>query len=297
MQKFFYTLSVTLILASVIALVIFPLPLGIDFRGGSLMELRFLPDQEEVVRVPDKQEVVEALGGFELGAVSIQRAGNDTMLLRFGDIDEETHQAILTALANLTTSGIQEERFDSIGPVIGGETINKSAKAIVFVLIVIVAYVAWAFRKITYPVRSWKYGTTALLALFHDVVITLGAAAVYMHFSGDEIGVPFVAAILTILGYSVNDTIVVFDRLRENLLRFGRQMTFNETVQRSVKESLVRSLNTSLTTLLVLFAIYLFGGATIQSFVAVLIFGITIGTYSSLALAVPFLAIWARKET
>jgi preprotein translocase subunit SecF len=295
MQSFFYILSITLVIASIVVLVVFPLPLGIDFRGGSLMELQFLPDEEAAVHVPDKQAIMEAFGVLGLGEVRIQRAGDDTMILRFRDVDEETHQAILSALANLTPSEITEKRFDSIGPVIGGETMNRSAWAIVFVLIAVVAYVAWAFRKVSYPVRSWKYGITALLVLFHDVVITLGIAAIYMRFSGDEIGTPFVVAILVILGYSVNDTIVVFDRLRENLLLFGRQISFDEAVRRSVKESFARSLNTSLTTLFVLSAVYVFGGATIQSFVAVLIFGIAIGTYSSLAVAAPLLAVWARR--
>ena len=161
----------------------------------------------------------------------------------------------------------------------------------------IVLYVAFAFRKLSFPIKSWWYGIIALVTLFHDVLIALGIFSVYLYISGGEIGVPFIAAVLTILGYSVNDTIVVFDRVRENLLKLGGRLGFDNIVARSVKDSLVRSVNTSLTTLFVLLAIFFFGGATIKDFVLVLIIGIVIGTYSSLAIAAPLLASWVRLRS
>lgn len=188
---------------------------------------------------------------------------------------------------------IEEKRFDSIGPVIGGELKNSAVWAIIVALIAIVLYIGWAFRKISRPVSSFKYGIVATIALFHNVIITLGVFSILGHFYNVEIGVPFVAAILAILGYSVNDTIIVFDRTRENLLKSGID-DFEEVVNKSVNETLVRSLNTSFTTLLILFALYLFGGETIKYFVVALLVGIAFGTYSSIFIASPLLVSWQR---
>lgn len=190
---------------------------------------------------------------------------------------------------------IIEDRFESVGPVIGSELKDKSIKAILIVLISIVLYIAWTFRKVSRPVSSWKYGLIALVALFHDIIITIGIFSILGHFYGVEVGMPFVVALLTILGYSVNDTIVVFDRTRENLLHSAWD-NFEEIVNRSVNETLMRSLNTSLTTLIVLLAVYFFGGATIQYFILALIIGIIAGTYSSIFIASPLLVSLAKLK-
>lgn len=292
MQRIFYILSAVLLIASVIVLAVFSLPLGIDFKGGSLMELKFLPDSEGTINVLSRDAVATRLERLELGSITFQKSELDTLLLRFKTVNESTHQLILQDLRGISISPIQEQRFDSIGPVIGGETTRKSVKAIIFVLIMIVVYVAFAFRKITFPIKSWRYGVVALITLFHDVVITVGIFSVYLYFRGGEIGVPFIAALLTILGYSVNDTIVVFDRIRENLLRIGNSMSFSQIISKSVRESLTRSINTSLTTLFVLLSIFFFGGSTVQDFVLVLAIGVAVGTYSSLAIASPVLGSW-----
>lgn len=308
------------------------------------MEVSFQEDERGVLYIPTKEEIEGALFDLELGNLQIQEVSGNAMFLRFSDVDEETHQAVLMRIraigrepmgtpeessgvqdvfseSNLTEEGVLEielseeaferitgqrvvriepvveERFESIGPVIGRETIRKSLQAVVLVLVLIVGYIAWAFRKISYPLGSFKYGLVALAALFHDIVITVGAFALFSHFTGAEIGVPFVAALLTILGYSVNDTIVIFDRIRENLSKFGSSVSFEEIVSRSVRESMVRSLNSSLTTLFVLFAILFFGGQTLYTFVLLLIIGISVGTYSSLAFASPLLVSWARFKS
>lgn len=297
MQKIFYLSSLALLIVSIVVLGVFGLPLGIDFKGGSLMEIKFLPAPSGSIEILDAPQIKEILKEFELGSMSIQTSDGDALILRFREIDESIHKNILVKLNAVSGVSIEETRFDSVGPVIGKETTSKSIKAIIFVLVMIVAYVAFAFRKLSFPIKSWWYGIIALVTLFHDVLITLGVFSVYLYFVGGEVGVPFIAAVLTILGYSVNDTIVVFDRVRENLLKLGGRLDFDNIVVRSVKESLVRSVNTSLTTLFVLLAIFFFGGATIKDFVLVLIIGIIVGTYSSLAVAAPLLASWVRLRS
>lgn len=297
MQKIFYLSSLVLLIVSIVVLGVFGLPLGIDFKGGSLMEIKFLPAPSGSIEILDAPQIKEILKEFELGSMSIQTSDGDALILRFREIDESIHKNILVKLNAVSGVSIEETRFDSVGPVIGKETTSKSIKAIIFVLVMIVVYVAFAFRKLSFPIKSWWYGIVALVTLFHDVLITLGVFSVYLYFVGGEVGVPFIAAVLTILGYSVNDTIVVFDRVRENLLKLGGRLDFDNIVVRSVKESLVRSVNTSLTTLFVLLAIFFFGGATIKDFVLVLIIGIIVGTYSSLAVAAPLLASWVRLRS
>ncbi|MEX0877958.1 MAG: protein translocase subunit SecF [Candidatus Spechtbacterales bacterium] len=294
-RKIFYILSTVLITVSIIGVAVFKLPLGIDFKGGSLMEVGFLPDEDGNITILSREDVTSALSDIDLGSISIQQGGDDSLILRFRDVDEETHQEILAKITEASEAEVEEKQFQSVGPVIGRETISKSAWAMGLVLAMIVVYVAWAFRRISYPLGSVRYGVIALITLFHDVIITVGFFAIFTHFKGTEVGVPFIAALLTIVGYSVNDTIVVFDRVRENILRFGNQKDFNELVSASVKESVVRSLNTSLTTLLVLFAVFFFGGETIHNFIFTLIVGIAIGTYSSIFIASPILVSWAER--
>ena len=185
----------------------------------------------------------------------------------------------------------EELRFDSIGPVIGKELQTGALYAVALTLLLIGLYIAWAFRKVSEPVASWKYGFLTIFAAFHDVIITIGVFSVLGHFMGWEVGTTFVAAILTILGYSINDTVVVFDRTRENLkLRIGE--TFGDTVETSIRQTFTRSVFTSLTTLLALVAIFVFGGETTRSFAFALIVGITVGSYSSIFLASTLLVTW-----
>ena len=167
--------------------------------------------------------------------------------------------------------------------------------AILIVIGAIIIYIAWAFRKVTKPVPSWQYGIIAVLALVHDVGITLGVFSVLGHFWGVELDIAFVAAILTVLGYSVNDTIVIFDRIRENVVHRGSH-GFEETVNESINQTITRSLNTGLTTLFVLISVYAFGGVTIRYFMLALIVGIIIGTYSSIFFASPLLVVFNKER-
>ena len=300
MQKIFYIISTTFFIISIIALVVFGLPLGIDFKGGSLMELQFLPDSQGNSQVLSRDQIEQELKEVELGPISIQKGEDSTLLLRFKAVDEQVHQIIIQKLEVVSNSLVEEQRFDSVGPVIGKETINKTVKATALVLIMIIAYVAFAFRKVSFPIKSWRYGLIAVITSFHDVIIALGIFSVYLYFKGGEVGVSIVAASLTILGYSVNDTIVVFDRIRENLLRFGNRSSFNEIIRNSIRETMVRSINTSLATVLVLLAVFFFGGPTIHDFALVLSVGIIVGTYSSIAIASPLLGSWVnwkKKKT
>lgn len=397
-RKIWFAFSAVLVSVSLIALLSWGLKFGIDFTGGTLMEFSF---KEKTL---NSQEIKNALADLDLGEINIQFSGEKNVLLRFKDVDEDTHQKILSALDSaisgedenkndsksgetekesieeseennieedgvegieeskpfsgfikkalaadeevinstedteeteesgievITSSGeeinidaesidlsniegeeidlgamigtgrenasIEEKRFNSIGPVIGSELKKSAVWAIVIALIAIVLYIGFAFRKVSFPVSSFKYGIIATIALFHDVIITLGVFAVLGHFYGIEIGIPFVAAILAILGYSVNDTIVVFDRTRENLLKSGID-DFEKIVNKSVNETLIRSINTSFTTLIVLAVLYLFGGDTIKYFVVALMVGISAGTYSSIFIASPLLVTWQKWD-
>jgi len=207
------------------------------------------------------------------------------------DISEDTHQEVLQKLKE--NNEVEEKRFEAIGPAIGSELKKTTKIVIIFSLLAIVLYIAFAFRKISRPVKSWQYGIAALLALFHDVLIPLGVFSVLGKIYGIQITIPVVVALLTVLGYSINDTVVVFDRIRENLWKITG-LSFEETVNKSLNQTLVRSINTSLTSLFVLAAIFFFGGETLRYFSLVLIIGVLCGVYSSIFIASPLLVSWSK---
>ncbi len=279
----FLTISGILVLTSFFAIFIWGLKLGIDFTGGSLLEIEFKDQRPEV------DEIRKILEKSDLGNMAIQLTGERGAILRFKHIDEDSHQAILKLLA-----GSEEKRFDSIGPTIGRELKQKSILALLLAVAGIVLYIAFAFRKVSKPVSSWKYGVVAVLALVHDVVIPTGIFSALGHFKGVEMDTLFITALLTILGFSVHDTIVVFDRVRENLHKLKTPEPYELTVNRSVNETIMRSINTSLTVLLVLLIIMFFGGETTKFFALALILGIIFGTYSSIFIASPLLVIWNK---
>ena len=250
------------------------------------MEVRF----ENPVAVSDVRNLIETHGYV----ATVQKSDENGVLIRTKTLSETEHNSLRQALES-EFGGVDELRFDSIGPVIGSELRRNAILGVIVTLVLIALYVAWAFRKVSKPVASWKYGLLTIVAAFHDVIITLGAFSVLGHFFGWEIGTAFVAAVLTILGYSINDTVVVFDRTRENLALSGTY-DFESTVEKSVNQTLARSLATSISTLLALFAIFLFGGATTQPFALALIIGIAVGTYSSLFLASPLLVAWETRK-
>ncbi len=289
-KKAYYLFSGALIVLSFFALFAWGLKWGIDFKGGSLLFGEFSKN------LPAHAEITDALRALSLGEIVIQAAGERSVVLRFKEVDEKTHQEILSALSALAKKQGEEntfaqKNFESIGPSIGKELRAKSASATLIVLALIIGYVAFVFRKVSYPLASWKYGIATLIALFHDVTIPLGLFAALGHFRGVEISSGFIAAILTVLGYSVHDSIVVFDRVRENLAKH-RGTTFEETVNISVNQTFARSLNTSLTSMFALGAVYFVGGESVKYIALMLLSGIAVGTYSSIFIGSAALVSW-----
>ena len=286
-RKIFYAISVIFIAISVIVLALWGLQFGIDFKGGSILEINYSV-------LPDLNLVSDALKPLKLNDLKISLLGSNGAVLRFRETDEATHQnivKILAAEAEKNKIKFEERRFSSIGPTIGAELKQKSIKAIIIVLLGISLYIAWAFRKVSQPISSWRYGVVTLIALFHDLIIPIGLFVYLGRFYGVEVGANFIVALLVILGFSVHDTIVVFDRIRENLKRYS-QLSFMPLVSQSIRETIIRSLNTSLTVLLTLAALYVFGGESLKYFVLALMVGIFSGTYSSIFIAAPLLVTW-----
>lgn len=285
---FFFSLALTL--AALVAVVVFGLNLGVDFKGGSVLELEFTKERPSV---SDIQKVLT--DGSPVRDVSSSSVGDKGLLLKMGEISEEQHQAVLGLIKEkFPDNELSEKRFDSIGPVIGGELKSKSIKAIIILLMAITVYIAVVFRKMSLTVSPWIMGVAAMLALFHDIVIPVGVFSLLGHFYNVEISAVFVAAILTILGFSVSDTVVIFDRIRENVIRNKAREEFGKIVHKSVMQTLTRSLNTTFTVLLSLIAIYLFGGESLRYFSLALIIGIFLGAYSSIFVASPLVVFWAR---
>ena len=290
-SKIYYIISGILIVASIVSLFMFGLKFGIEFIGGSNMQVEFQNQR------PSNEEIQNALKSFDLGEITIQPTGEKGAILQFKGVDEATHQQILAELNKSTPAA--EKSFQYIGPSIGQELRNKTELAIFLALVAITLYIAFAFRKVSKPVSSWKYGIASLIALVHDVLVPLGIFSILGRFYNIEITVPIVAALLTILGFSVHDTIVIFDRIRENILRRGMGQ-FEETVNWSLTQTLGRSISTVLTVEFVLVSIYFLGGETLKYFALTLIIGITSGAYSSIFIASPLLVSWykfnQRKE-
>lgn len=280
-RKIYYLFSGVLILASILAIFLYGFNLGIDFTGGSILEIEFKKERIS------NNEVEKILADLNLGNIIIQPTGEKGLILKIKHIDEETHQEILKKLGE-----VEERRFETIGPVIGKELKEKTKVFTILVLIAIIFYIAFAFRKASRPISSWQYGiTAALVAFFHDILIPLGIFSFLGKFYNIQLTIPIVVGLLTILGYSVHDTIVVFDRIRENIIQ-RRGVLFEEIVNSSLNQTVARSINTSLTSLMVLFAIFIFGGETLRYFSLVLILGISLGTYSSIFIASPILVTW-----
>jgi preprotein translocase subunit SecF len=289
-----FTVSGLLIAASIVSLFVWGLKFGIDFTGGSIQEISW-----NVPR-PNSSSITAVFKDQGFNDVEIQNSGVNETIQRFKDVSEDQHAKILSALEtkfatkDITGAKVLEEKsFSSIGPAIGSEMETKSIYAIIMVLLAIILYVAWAFRRVSRPVASWKYGLAAVIALFHDVFIPIGFFSVLGHFFGYEVDILFVTALLTVLGFSVHDTIVVFDRIRENLLK--RNGDFGEIVTYSVNQTFTRSINTSFTVMMVLLAVFFFGGASVHNFVLTLIIGVFFGTYSSIFIASPILVEWQRR--
>lgn len=286
-RKYFYVFSGTLMLASIVALSVWGLKYGLDFTGGTLMEVQ-VPNLK--IQSDEPKSILRDAG---VNDAVISPSQNSSILIRYGNSDDEKNKTVLDKLKEKYPD-IQNTRLDYIGPSISSELKKKSLWALSIAVGGIALYIAYAFRKVSRPVESWKYGVGAIVALIHDVLITVGIFSMLGHFANIEIDSSFIAALLTILGFSVHDTIVVYDRTRENLLKFGSGENFDETVNRSLNETMVRSINTSLTVIITLLAIFAFGGASIKNFTLALLLGITFGTYSSIFVASALVVDWWR---
>jgi len=260
---------------------------GIDFTGGSILEINYLNTR------PGNEEVEQKLAGLNLDSLSVQAAGEKGIIIRTKYINEETHQAILKALGD--NKSIEEKRFESVGSVIGQELKQKTLTLVFVCLAAIVLYIALAFRKVRGPVKAWQYAISSLLSLFHDILIPLGIFAVLGKFYNVEISIPVITALLTVIGCSINNVVVVFDRIRENTIRKG-VADFGETVNDSINQTLGRCLSTTFVYLLPLVAIFFFGGQTLKYFALALIIGIIAGTISAALLASPVLVFWGNRK-
>lgn len=292
-RTYAYWFSGVLTVLSILAISFWGLRLGIDFKGGTLMEVAF--SDGRVPQVAQAQTSLEPLG---LRSLTLQPTGEKGMIIRYLASDESLNEKVLDELKKFDEN-TELVRVDFIGAAVSGQIKKNALLAVVAAIIGIALYIAWAFRKVSYPMSSWYYGLMANIALFHDLLITIGVFSVLGHFLDVEVGAPFIAALLTILGYSVNDTIVVYDRVRENLIRSRSKENFENIVNRSLNETLARSFNTSFTVMIVLFAIALYGGESIKYFALALLVGVAAGTYSSIYVASALLVTgyeWKRSR-
>ncbi len=288
--KYLLAVSAVVTIISLGALFKWGLKPSIDFTGGSLLEVTFSQTR------PDNTMMESAMAEFGQKNIIIQKTGDSGMIIRTAFLNETEHQAVLNGLRAKfedKDNKVREDQFQTIGAAVSNQLRQRSVTAVFLVVLSIVLFVAYAFRTVSFPVASWKYGITAIIAAAHDVLIVVGVFAFLGHYNNIEVDIGFVVALLTVLGYSVNDTIVVFDRIRENLLR-RRNLEFSELVNVGLNETLARSINTTLTTVIPLTALYLLGGSSIKNFALALLIGIASGAYSSIFVAAPLLA-YANK--
>lgn len=292
-SRFFFWLSGILVGLSLIAVGVYGFNYGIEFTGGSILEVEYLGDR------PDVEELRTELAGLGWHGTQVQATGEKGFLIRTKPITDDERKVLIGTVSGGDPSRIEVKRFDSIGPTIGAELRAKAWWAVMLVMLGIVLYVAFAFRGVSHPVSSWVYGFVAIVALLHDVVIPTGIYVILGHYFIDaQIDVLFITAILTVLGFSVHDTIVVFDRTRENL-RNRTWKEFRTTVGKSVEQTFARSINTSLTVMIVTFVLYFVGGDSTKNFALILGIGILVGTYSSIFLGSPLLVAieeWQRRK-
>jgi preprotein translocase subunit SecF len=294
-RKIFYTISVILIACSLLSFFFWGLKPSIDFTGGSLLQVSFSGNK------PTADEVRAVLARLGFGDSSV-RSSEGGFILRTKEISQDEKNSIMQNLSESGKYNLVEKTFSTVGPTLGKEALQKAWFSIILVLLAIVLFIAFAFRKVSKPISSWIYGGVTVLALLHDVFIPIGVFSILGHFLGFEVDTLFVTALLVILGFSVHDTIVVFDRVRENLHKnedYGNKEDFVNIVGRSINETFVRSVNTSLTVLLAILVLYIVGPETIKNFALVLLVGIFIGTYSSIFIGSTLLVTignWKQKK-
>lgn len=294
-RKFFYVLSGLIVGASFFSIFYFGMNFGIDFKGGTIIEVEYVNQRPEI----DLLKV--GFAANSMNGIYLQNADEKGIILRMPQTDEASRNLVTSILSSSGQWPYIEKRSSAIGPTLGEELKTKALVSIFVVILAIVIFIAFAFRKVSEPVSSWKYGMITVIALLHDVIVPVGAFAALGHFAGAEVDGLFVTALLVILGFSVHDTIVVFDRVRENLRKnseYNKKEEFELVVGRSVTQTIARSINTSLTTLLSLVALYFVGPESTKFFSLALLIGIAAGTYSSIFLASPLLVTvekWQKR--
>lgn len=289
-RKIYFWFTGLILAAALGAIAFYGLPLDIDFTGGSLMQVKYQNG------VPALAEIQSQVTAVPVGAVSVRTVGTDAVSIRTRTLTPAEHSSILVALSR--DASVTELSYTSVGPTLGGQFANKALWALLAVGLAIALYIAFAFRKVSRPVPSWAYGLTVIVILIHDLIIPAGFFAVYGHYTGVEVNALFITALLALLGYSVNDTIVIFDRIREHLAtneKTGNKESYEQTVGKSISETMTRSINTSLTVVLALIALAFFGAAATREFALVMLVGVIAGTYSSILLAAPILIPFARR--
>ncbi len=294
-RKIFYILSGSIIIISILAIIISGFKWGIDFTGGSLWEIKVSD-----LNTQTSQQILSFLNTQEIGQITSQIASDNSLILRFQNISEEKHQELLNNLKTQIVS-LEEKKFDSLGPAIGKELMKKSIWAVILVFAGILLYLTYAFRHASFDIPSYKYGFLAILALLHDLTFICCFLFLMGKIKSWELNSDFLVALLVVAGYSVHDTIVVYDRIRENLklnallANKGERITLAEIINKSIHQTLLRSLNTSLTTLFPLIALYFAGPNSIKVLASAMIVGIIVGTYSSIFIAPPLLYDWRRN--
>jgi len=291
-RKLFYALSLILVVVSLFAFITPGMRFGIDFVGGTITEVSY-------VNRPEKTIIEENIKRLSIGDTIIQPIGTNGYVIRSKELSEQEKVQFMSALSVASNTMMSVERYNSIGPVVGNELRQKAYTAIAVVVVLIVLFVTFAFRKVSEPVASWKFGLATIIALAHDILIPTGAFIFISYFIGGDVDMLFVSAILAILGFSVHDTIVVFDRVREHL-GLNKKNNINEpfdiTVGKSVRETFSRSINTSITIFIVLMALFILGPETTRNFTLTLIIGIITGTYSSIFIASPLLVTFQKLQ-
>ena len=286
----FFIISLLVIAPGIVFLILAPgLRPGIDFTGGSSMTLRF-SDESNI----SQQEVRDQLTTLGYQEATVQNLGENSFFIRTKELNEEDKDNLVTNMTTSLDEGAENvlQGFDLVSPVVAQETVMNALWAILAAAVGIFIYIWWAFRNVPSPFR---YGLAAIVALIHDTIIVIGIFAILGELMQMEVNTMFLIALLTVIGYSVNDTIVVFDRIRENVLIYSNR-TFPEIVNLSISETIGRSLNTSFTLVITLIALVLFGGATIREFLFVLLIGVVAGTYSSIAIASQVLVSWDQRS-
>jgi preprotein translocase subunit SecF len=283
----YFGISLLVIIPGMLALIGWGLPLAIDFRGGSLLDIRF---DSGVVPQPAQVSELYAAKGFSDSIV--QTTGTNGLIIRSSEMTDAQRDQLVSTMETQFNATITVNRFESVGPSVGQEVAKRAAGAVGLAALGILAYITYAFRGVSH---AFRYGVAAIIAMLHDVAVVVGVEAILAHFLKWEVDSLFLTALLTVIGFSVHDTIVVFDRIRENL-NIYRRLPYETVVNHSIVQTLVRSINTQLTVMLTLLTLVLFGGLTIQHFVVTLLVGVFSGTYSSIFNASPILVVWENRE-